>query len=104
MASILITGATDALGLALAAEIAGAGHQLLLHGRNPQRPVPVAQRFGAEQYIADLSARPRPSDSRPKWRHGTIASTCWSATRVRASPGTAPSETCQQTDIGSGWR
>jgi NAD(P)-dependent dehydrogenase (short-subunit alcohol dehydrogenase family) len=31
-------------------------HQLLPHGRAPQRPVPIAQRFGAEQYIADRSA------------------------------------------------
>ncbi|MEU7473471.1 hypothetical protein AB0A94_33990 [Streptomyces sp. NPDC044984] len=55
-ASILITGATNGLGLALAEELAEAVHQLLLHGRAPQRPVPIAQRFGAEQYIADLSA------------------------------------------------
>ncbi|MET7645839.1 SDR family NAD(P)-dependent oxidoreductase [Streptomyces sp. NPDC005426] len=55
-ASILITGATNGLGLALAEEPAEAGHQVLLHGRHPQRPVPVAQRFGAEHYIADLSA------------------------------------------------
>ncbi|MEU1371738.1 SDR family NAD(P)-dependent oxidoreductase [Streptomyces sp. NPDC005803] len=55
-ASILITGATNGLGLALAEELAEAGHQVLPHGRHPQRPVPVAQRFGAEHYIADLSA------------------------------------------------
>lgn len=56
MASILITGATNALGLALAEELAEAVHQSLLHGRHPQRLVPIAQRFGAEQYIADLPA------------------------------------------------
>jgi short-subunit dehydrogenase len=55
-ASILITGATNGLGLALAEELAEAVHQVLLHGRVPQRLVPIAQRFGAEQYIADLSA------------------------------------------------
>ncbi len=31
-------------------------HQLLLHDRNPQQPVPMAQHFRAEQFIADLSA------------------------------------------------
>ncbi|MFI6208360.1 SDR family NAD(P)-dependent oxidoreductase [Streptomyces sp. NPDC051041] len=56
MASILITGATNGLGLAPAEELAEAVHQLLPHGRAPQRPVPIARRFGAEQYIADLSA------------------------------------------------
>ncbi|MER8160825.1 SDR family NAD(P)-dependent oxidoreductase [Streptomyces sp. NPDC094472] len=56
MASILITGATNGLGLALAEELAEAGHQLLLHGRDPQRLAPIAQRLGAEEYIADLSA------------------------------------------------
>ncbi len=44
------------LGLALADELAEAGHQLLLHDRNPQQPVPIAQCFRAEQYIAELSA------------------------------------------------
>ncbi|MFD6858013.1 hypothetical protein ACFWCF_11840 [Rhodococcus sp. NPDC060090] len=29
---------------------------MLLHDRNPQQPVPIAQRFSAERYIAELSA------------------------------------------------
>ncbi|MFE0726453.1 hypothetical protein ACFW4O_11120 [Streptomyces mutabilis] len=61
MASFPISGATNALGLALAEEFAEARHQLLLHGRNPQRPVPVAQHFGTGQYIADLSALADPA-------------------------------------------
>jgi len=35
--AILITGATDGLGQAVAADLAGQGAALLLHGRNPER-------------------------------------------------------------------
>ncbi|WP_455902097.1 SDR family NAD(P)-dependent oxidoreductase [Rhodococcus gordoniae] len=56
MSSILLTGATNGLGLALAEELVEAGPQLLLRDRNPQQPVPIAQCFRAEQYIAELSA------------------------------------------------
>ena len=34
MATIMITGATDGLGRALAEHLAGAGHRLVLHGRS----------------------------------------------------------------------
>ncbi len=40
----------------LAEESGETEHQLLLHDRNPQQPVPMAQHFRAEQFIADLSA------------------------------------------------
>ncbi|WP_414496328.1 SDR family NAD(P)-dependent oxidoreductase [Streptomyces sp. CRN 30] len=104
MASILITGATNPLGLALAEELAVARHQLLLHRRNPQRPVPVAQRFGAGRYIAGL---PAPAETqRPAAevaaRHGRLDVLVGNA--GVASPGTAPPQACRQTDTGSGWR
>ncbi len=34
---VLVTGATDGLGRALAAELARAGATVLVHGRDPQR-------------------------------------------------------------------
>ena len=37
MKNILITGATDGLGRAVAIALAGQGHRLLIHGRNKER-------------------------------------------------------------------
>jgi NAD(P)-dependent dehydrogenase (short-subunit alcohol dehydrogenase family) len=37
MKTILITGATDGIGLAIAKELAGQGHELVLHGRNEEK-------------------------------------------------------------------
>lgn len=59
--TILITGATDGIGLATATRLAAQGHTLLLHGRDEQKLKSVSQAMAAEfdlmpeTYIADLS-------------------------------------------------
>ena len=56
--TILITGATDGLGRGLALRLAGDGHSVLVHGRDPERTRAVADQIGARarQYVADLSS------------------------------------------------
>jgi NAD(P)-dependent dehydrogenase (short-subunit alcohol dehydrogenase family) len=55
--TILITGATDGIGLLTATMLAGQGHTVLLHGRSAQKLEAAAQEIGGEtqSYIADLS-------------------------------------------------
>jgi NAD(P)-dependent dehydrogenase (short-subunit alcohol dehydrogenase family) len=59
---ILLTGATDGIGLETANMLLSQGHKVLLHGRNPQKLAQVehdfAQRYGVdlvESYVSDLS-------------------------------------------------
>ena len=61
--TILLTGATDGIGLATAKALASQGHDLLLHGRNPEKlaaaeavvsAVPGAA--GVAGYLADLAS------------------------------------------------
>jgi NAD(P)-dependent dehydrogenase (short-subunit alcohol dehydrogenase family) len=56
MARILITGASDGLGRALAYALAGEGHRLIVHGRDAARLAEVAERTGAEALQADLGS------------------------------------------------
>ncbi len=56
MATILITGATDGLGRGVARALAGGEHELLLHGRDPERGQQLADEVGGRFYRADFSS------------------------------------------------
>ena len=54
--TILITGATDGIGLLAANKLSQAGHQVLVHGRHQARLSEVSEQLGgAVSYLADLS-------------------------------------------------
>ncbi|MBW8192864.1 SDR family NAD(P)-dependent oxidoreductase [Neiella marina] len=60
MKTILLTGATDGIGLETAKLLLADGHRVLLHGRNPEKLAKVQQSLAAiggvsEVYVADLS-------------------------------------------------
>ena len=60
--TIFITGSTDGIGLATAQELLGAGHQVMIHGRNAEKLQDVEKQLRTiagetqvETYLADLS-------------------------------------------------
>ena len=55
--TILVTGASDGIGLLTAKKLAAAGHTVLLHGRSPEKLAHAAREVGGktETYVADLS-------------------------------------------------
>jgi NAD(P)-dependent dehydrogenase (short-subunit alcohol dehydrogenase family) len=57
MSTILVTGATDGLGRALAAELAGRGHEIVVHGRSRERVDAAAAEIGAAQAVVADFAR-----------------------------------------------
>jgi NAD(P)-dependent dehydrogenase (short-subunit alcohol dehydrogenase family) len=93
--TVLLTGASDGLGRALAADLAGRGATLLLHGRDDDRGsatlAEVAEVSGSNRlswYRADLSllaevrglagrrrARPRPPRRRRRGRRRSTSTT-----------------------------
>jgi NAD(P)-dependent dehydrogenase (short-subunit alcohol dehydrogenase family) len=56
MTTVLVTGATDGLGRALAAELVQAGDTVLIHGRDPRRGEEAMRMTGAAQlFLADFA-------------------------------------------------
>jgi NAD(P)-dependent dehydrogenase (short-subunit alcohol dehydrogenase family) len=57
MTTILVTGATDGLGRAVARELASRGASVLVHGRDAERAEAAAEEIGAAgTYLADFSS------------------------------------------------
>jgi NAD(P)-dependent dehydrogenase (short-subunit alcohol dehydrogenase family) len=56
VSTILVTGATDGLGRAPAAELRERGHDIIVHGRSRERAEAVAGEIGgAEVVLADIA-------------------------------------------------
>lgn len=55
MKTILITGATDGIGLETARKLKNLGHKIIVHGRNPEKLKSVALELEADSFRADLS-------------------------------------------------
>jgi len=57
MTTVLVTGATDGLGRALARELVQAGDTVLIHGRDPERGRRALDETGAaELFLADFAS------------------------------------------------
>ncbi|MDQ8190305.1 SDR family NAD(P)-dependent oxidoreductase [Roseibacillus persicicus] len=53
--TILITGSTDGIGLATARQLQQEGHEVLLHGRNPNKLEKLKSELGLVGFVADFS-------------------------------------------------
>jgi NAD(P)-dependent dehydrogenase (short-subunit alcohol dehydrogenase family) len=57
MTTVLVTGATDGLGRALARELVESGETVLIHGRDPERGAEALRETGAaELFLADFAS------------------------------------------------
>lgn len=53
--TIVITGASDGIGAAAAAQLAASGHQVVVVGRSPAKTKQVAEAIDAEYFVADFA-------------------------------------------------
>ena len=53
--TIVITGASDGIGAAAAAQLTSAGHQVVVVGRSPEKTRNVAEAIGADHFVADFT-------------------------------------------------
>lgn len=52
---VLITGATDGIGLETAKKMLSLGHEVIVHGRNPEKLEAVKKELGVDTFQADFS-------------------------------------------------
>lgn len=55
MKTILITGATDGIGLETAKRMKSLGHEVIIHGRSKEKIEKISKELGAKSFKADLS-------------------------------------------------